>query len=148
MLKVRRVGAIVGAGVLAVTAIATPAMADEAASGSCTTSGHFGNGATHYYESGYNNRVPMFAYYLGGDGTRGESNTNIRHYENRTASQDRLMYAWNSPDDRKNNFVYKHVPPIPVELLAGRKQHSDYYFIFDELFPDDPKCLARTTDYS
>lgn len=140
---------LLGAGLAALLVVAGTAGPAQAASvpGGCSASGYNGNGVTHYSRlTGGIHRITKFEYRLQhSSSTRGKSNTNIRHYENRRLGSDRLMYTWNSPDNRKFGTNYTHTPDVTVQLDYLKEMFTNYTFIFDRSGPD-PRCTARTPD--
>lgn len=75
------------------------------------------------------------SYKLGGEDSDGSSNVNLRMTDNGT-----LVYAYNSPDNRDDNILYK----LNFSDFSTLRSHDEKFKatgIFDE-FLDDPSCDA------
>nr|WP_042182663.1 hypothetical protein [Kibdelosporangium sp. MJ126-NF4]CEL15134.1 hypothetical protein [Kibdelosporangium sp. MJ126-NF4]CTQ93270.1 hypothetical protein [Kibdelosporangium sp. MJ126-NF4] len=144
--QVRTIG-VVAAAVFAMSpVVANAASGDGTAAGGCNKDGHNGQAYTHYNEGGVYTKVTWFEYRISGKGTGGKSNVNIRHYEKRRLQKDKLLYSNDSPDNVKQNTDYSHTPRNPIQLDSGKKQHTDYHFVFDTA-GGDPTCKATTSDF-
>jgi hypothetical protein len=141
---------VAGVAATAGIGVAVPAIADYAVSGSCSTDGYQGNATTFYIWTTANvNKVTKFQYILQNPSSTGnKSNVNIRHKEDKSFATDPTLYSYNSPDDRVFNYLYTHYPTITVQLPDGRKQYTNFQFIFDKNNADDPSCTARTSTFS
>jgi hypothetical protein len=129
---------IVAALAAATLALAAPAFAAGVGT-ACSDDGHDFNAWTFYTPVGAYHDWYEFAYVLSGAGTGNESNVNIRLFDNFTQ-----RFAYNSPDDRKQNvWYYRSVSP-PVRILASHNETVGYEAIFDEFGPDD-RCTVSIT---
>ena len=129
--------------IVAVLAAATLALAAPAYAASvgtmCSDDGHHFNATAFYTPVGAYHDWYQFAYVLSGAGTGGESNVNIRLFDNTTQ-----RFAYNSPDDRDQDvWYYKSVSPR-VRILASHNEKVSYEAIFDEFGPDD-RCTVSIT---
>lgn len=141
---------VAGATATALVGVAVPASA-EAVSGSCSGGGFNGNATTFFtFVAAANaNRVTSFQWMMQHpSSTASKNNTNIRHKEDRTLATDPTLFSYNSPDNLKIGTLYSISPSTTVQLPTGRKQYTNFEFIFDNNNGADPKCTARTSTFT
>lgn len=105
---------------------------------SCSSSGHTMNGGATYTTSGSYHIWGPATYTLGGSGTGGQSNENIRLYAGGATK-----WSYDSPDNRVNGTNYS-VSMGSVETLASSKEYMTFQAIFDTL-GSDPSCTATSS---
>jgi hypothetical protein len=129
---------IVAALAAATLVLAAPAHAAVVGTG-CSDDGHNFDAWTFYTPVGAYHDWYEFAYVLSGAGTGGESNVNMRLFDNTT-----LRFADNSDDDRRQGIWYYETMSPRVRILASHNEKVSYEAIFDEFGPDD-RCTVSIT---
>jgi hypothetical protein len=122
----------------ATLALAAPAYAARVGA-TCSDDGQVFSATAFYSPVGAYHDWYQFAYSLGGAGTGGKSNVNIRLFDNSTQ-----RFAYNSPDDLDQNVGYYVSVSPRVRILASHNERVSFEAIFDEFGPDD-RCTVSIT---
>jgi hypothetical protein len=120
--------------------VAAPAASAETLPAYCSVDGHFLNAQADYYTSGSFHVWTEARYYIGGSGTGGESNVNIRILAGPTG--DDVVWANDSPDSIRQYDRYT-VDLEDTPTRTSDRERVRFRGIFDTSWSDEA-CTAST----
>lgn len=148
MRQLLRNGLIIGAAIIAFTAVSIAPAHALSVSGGCTASnGYSATGWVNfeYVPSASRDYITYFSWNINGQSGSTQNNVNIELKRDVTLGGDTTIYSWSTGSAR--NGSGSHTPPTTVSVPLNWTVYANFRFTFDRNNLPDVACTARTSSF-